>query len=269
MRLVVVSNRLPVTIEKKNKKLNIKESAGGLVSGLSSYLQSLHGPNLEPVSEYLWIGWPGLEVDEQYQSEIKERLLSQYNSFPIYLSEDVMENFYQGFCNKTIWPLFHYFPSFADYKEEYWNSYQQVNKQFFEQIIELLKPDDYLWIHDYHLMLLPKLIREKMPNIKIGFFLHIPFPTYEVYSLLPSKWRIEILEGLLGADVIGFHIHDYTQYFLRCVLRIIGLDSDLGRIYLKNRLINVNTFPMGIDYDKFQSALSSEGHKQEKIKLKQ
>lgn len=134
-----------------------------------------------------------------------------------------MEKFYYGSCNKTIWPLFHYFPSYAIYDEEYWSYYKQVNETFCDTVMEIIKTDDVVWVHDYHLMLLPKLLRKKVSN-PIGFFLHIPFPSFEIFWPLPRKWRTEILEGLLGADLIGFHTHDYTQYFLRSVLRILGYE---------------------------------------------
>jgi len=123
--------------------------------------------------------------------------------------------------------------------------------------MEIIKPDDLIWVHDYHLMLLPKLIREKMSGIRIGFFLHIPFPNFEIFSLLPSKWRINIMEGLLGADIVGFHTYDYTQYFLRCALRILGCESDMGKIIIDNRIVKADTFPMGIDFLKFQNSFNN------------
>jgi trehalose 6-phosphate synthase/phosphatase len=214
-----------ITIEKKEGKLSIKESSGGLVSGLSSYLDSLKGSSFPSKTEYVWIGWPGIEIEEKIQAELKLRILNEYRSCPVFLSESLMENFYEGFCNNTIWPLFHYFPSYAFYEAEHWHSYNRVNEKFIETILGILKPDDLIWIHDYHLMLLPELIREKKPDAHIGFFLHIPFPAYEIFSLLPSQWRVKILEGLLGADVIGFHTEDYTVYFQMCVQRILMNES--------------------------------------------
>lgn len=257
MRLLIVSNRLPITVEKKEGKLIIKESSGGLVSGLSSYLDSLKGSSFPSKANYVWIGWPGIEIDSKDQDDLKSKLLIEYKAYTVFLSKNVMENFYQGFCNKTIWPLFHYFPSYAVYEEEFWNYYKLVNEKFLDAILEIIKPDDLIWVHDYHLMLLPKLIREKIPGIRIGFFLHIPFPTYEIFSLLPSKWRVKILEGLLGADIVGFHTYDYTQYFLRCVLRILGVDSDMGNIIVDNSLVKADTFPMGIDFEKFQKSFEN------------
>src|SRR6185503_6161203 len=163
-----------------------------------------------------------------------------------------------GFCNKTIWPLFHYFTSYTVFRQEYWRDYKKVNEHFCQSLLEVVKPGDTLWIHDYHLMLLPKMLREKNPDLSIGFFLHIPFPSYEIFRILPRDWAKEILEGLLGSDLIGFHTHDYTQYFLKCVLRILGLEHTTGQILLEDRAVKADTFPMGIDFKRFVEIAKSE-----------
>ncbi|MDI6641750.1 MAG: bifunctional alpha,alpha-trehalose-phosphate synthase (UDP-forming)/trehalose-phosphatase [Elusimicrobiota bacterium] len=266
MRLLVISNRLPITAIEKEGKLKFRESSGGLVSGLSAYLDSLKGTGFTKC-EYIWIGWPGTEIDDKLKEKAKEELYTKFHSYPVFLSESAMENFYYGFCNKTIWPMFHYFPSYATYDENFWNYYKQVNESFCKAIAEIIQADDVVWIHDYHLMLLPKLIKEKTPNIPLGFFLHIPFPSYEIFRLLPAKWRREILEGLLGADLLGFHTHDYTQYFLRCVLRILGYEHNMGRIVVEDRIVKVDTFPMGIDFKKYHNAVRSTEVEKEKDKL--
>lgn len=254
--LLVVSNRLPITVAKEGGSLIFQRSAGGLVSGISAYLGSLND-SLFTASEYMWIGWPGVTVEDIAKEDLKLKILTDFNAYPVFLSEDVMENFYHGFCNKTIWPLFHYFPSFAVYDEAYWSHYRHVNETFCSAVMEVIKPDDVVWIHDYHLMLLPMLLREKMPDVPIGFFLHIPFPAFEIFQLLPMKWRGEILQGLLGADLIGFHTFDYTQCFLRCVLRILGHDHNMGEIAADDHLAKADTFPMGIDFGRFNSSASS------------
>lgn len=265
MRLLIVSNRLPITVEKKDGKLTLRESSGGLVSGISSYLDSLKGSSFPSKNDYIWVGWPGIDIEEKDKEELKSKLLQDYKAYTVFLSKETMQKFYQGFCNKTIWPLFHYFPSYAAYEEDYWHNYELVNEKFCEALMEIIKPDDLIWVHDYHLMLLPKLIRERMPDVRIGFFLHIPFPNYEIFSLLPSNWRSKILEGLLGADIVGFHTYDYTQYFLRCVLRILGYESDMGNIVVDDRIVKADTFPMGIDFLKFQNSVNNTGT-QENIK---
>jgi trehalose 6-phosphate synthase/phosphatase len=143
-----------------------------------------------------------------------------------------------------------------------------VNDAFFAEVRELLQPGDVVWVHDYQLMLLPRLIREHFPNVPVGFFLHIPFPSFEIFRLLPSAWRVEILEGLLGASLIGFHTHDYTRHFLSCVLRTLGHDHHLGSITLRDRSVKADTFPMGVDFDKFFQAAGSEDCERRILKLR-
>lgn len=267
MRLLVVSNRLPITAIEENGSLQFKESMGGLVSGLSAYLDSLKGSSFTK-SKYIWIGWPGISIAKAQQNSLKKSLVKEFQAYPTFLEAEAMENFYHGFCNKTIWPLFHYFPSYVIYKEEYWKQYQAVNLTFAESILEILKPGDIVWIHDYHLMLVPKMLREMAPQVSIGFFLHIPFPPYELFRLLPKEWRETILQGLLGADLIGFHTQEYTQYYLRCILRLLGIEHNMGRITANDRIIKVDTFPMGIDFRKFQQAASGPEVEEEYQKLK-
>jgi trehalose 6-phosphate synthase/phosphatase len=165
-----------------------------------------------------------------------------------------MDRFYFGFCNKTIWPLFHYFPSLTVYEEEHWRRYRGVNAAFCDALERILKPDDLVWVHDYHLMLLPRLLKNRAPDLRVGFFLHVSFTSFEVLRLLPAIWRREILTGFLGADLIGFHTHEYAQHFLQCVPRILGHEHDMGRIATADRAVKVGTFPMGIDFEKFARA---------------
>jgi len=248
MRLVVVSNRLPFSIKRGKGQIRFEETAGGLVSGISDYLDSLKA---SVKTETLWIGWPGTEIDNKDKDDVKRRSLAEFSAHPVFVSEKDMDDFYLGFCNKTLWPLLHSFPAYTVYDYTLWDSYRKINKVFCDTVLELLKPDDILWIHDYHLMLLPKLIRERMPDIPIGFFLHIPFPPHEILQFLPNRIRREILEGILGADLSGFHINEYTQNFLRCVMRILGYEHHIGEINLIERIAKADTFPMGINFSKF------------------
>lgn len=267
MKLHVVSNRLPVTFVDNDGKYELVKSSGGLVSGVSAYLASMNTSSLDN-SNYYWTGWPGLTFTEKKQEEIKE-LLDTNKIIPVFLNEKVMDKFYYGFCNKTIWPLFHYFPTFTVYDNEMWEIYKQVNEEFCDIVCSNVKEDDTIWIHDYHLMLLPNLIRKRMKNVKIGFFLHIPFPQFEIYRLLPTKWREEILRGLLGADLIGFHTNDYTRYFLGSVSRILGYDNEMGEMHFEERIVKAETFPMGIDYKYFNDLANSENVVKEFNVLKQ
>jgi trehalose 6-phosphate synthase/phosphatase len=262
-RILIVSNRLPVTVELKEGRLEFQVSAGGLVSGLSAYLDTLKGSSFTS-SDYVWVGWPGSVVPEKIKEELKTRALTEFHAYPVMLSERAMDKFYQGFCNKTIWPLFHYFPTYTVYDDDYWAQYRKVNQIFCDTVMEIARPGDLIWVQDYHLMLLPRLIRERMPHVPIGFFLHVPFPDYEIFRLLPGAWRREILQGFLGADLVGFHTHDYTQYFLRCVLRILGYEHNMGKIMLGDHMVKAETLPMGIDFRKFQQATTSPEVQKEK-----
>lgn len=253
MRLLIVSNRLPATAVEKEGEICFQQSIGGLVSGLRSWLATLKKKG-GSFSECLWIGWPGISVADKKKKALQSKLLEDLQAFPVFLSEREMDKFYHGFCNKTIWPLFHYFPPFASYEKETWAQYQNVNRIFCDAVTEVLQPDDIIWVQDYHLMLLPKLLRDRGVANPIGFFLHIPFPSFEIFRLLPTQWRSDILEGMLGADLVGFHTHDYTRYFLTCVHRILGLDHNMGKIITRGRLVKADAYPMGIDYDLFARA---------------
>jgi trehalose 6-phosphate synthase/phosphatase len=252
-RLVVVSNRLPFNVSVENGRFVFNESAGGLVTGLASYIQ-FRRRTQALTAGHLWVGWPGSSVEPSLREALKKEALAKFQSYPVFLSEEEMERFYLGFCNATIWPLFHYFPSFTVYESAFWEQYKQVNQVFCDSLADLLRPDDVVWIHDYHLMLLPRLLKARHPQQSIGFFLHIPFPSFEVFRLLPGEWRREILEGLLGADLIGFHTYEYTHHFLQSTLRILGYEHHLAQILTSDRIVKVDTFPMGIDFERFATA---------------
>jgi trehalose 6-phosphate synthase/phosphatase len=256
MRLVVVSNRLPFTVSFKDGAPEFKTSTGGLSTGLASYLRQANTGARDHL-DYFWLGWPGTSIAPEFEGAVRKHGEEQFKCAPVFLPEESMDRFYHGFCNKTIWPLFHYFPSLAQFDEGYWQEYRNVNRIFGEAVVSSLKPDDVVWIHDYHLMLLPRLIREKFPEMPIGFFLHIPFPSFEIFRLMPRVWREEIIEGLLGSSLIGFHTHDYTRDFLTAVLRTSGYEHHLGNLTLRDRVVKVDTFPMGVDFERFATAAQS------------
>lgn len=256
-RLLIVSNRLPVKAVESKQGLRFEKSIGGLATGLGSFYKSY---------ESLWVGWPGTTKGRTKKEQIKEKLLSE-SCYPIFLSRDQVDKYYYGFSNKTIWPLFHYFPSYAVYDQQLWKAYKRVNQNFSQVLSEIAKPDDTLWIHDYHLMLLPQLVREKIPEVTTGFFLHIPFPSFEVFRLLP--WREEILTGLTGADLVGFHTYDYAQHFLDSVHRVLGYKHSLGQITAGNRIVKADAFPMGIDYEKFAQTTEKSETKKEVEKVQE
>lgn len=246
-RLLVVSNRLPVSIEQRKNSFNIKPSVGGLATGLGSFYKSYDSS---------WLGWCGITSDNLSKNKINDieiKLKNDYSNIPLFLTENEVNKYYYGFCNRTIWPLFHCFTQYVIYDEKQWECYKKVNKKFCDAIIKIAEPDDNIWINDYHLMLLPTMLRKELPDAKISFFLHIPFPPFEIFHLIP--WRKEILEGLLGADLIGFHIYDYVHNFLDSVYNILGYDHTLGEIITNDRILKVDSFPMGIDYERYANAI--------------
>jgi len=254
-RLVVVSNRLPFQLLEKKKSVFIKESDGGLVSALKSYFE--REQNKESFSSVLWIGSADFP-EARWQRYLENPSAStSFDVTPIFIESKVYNKYYNGFCNATIWPLFHYFPSLVEFDEETFNSYETVNHIFAEKILSMIRPDDILWIHDYQLMQLPGLIREKMPQITIGFFLHIPFPSFEVFRLLHKPWKEKIIGGLLGADLIGFHTHEYVQHFLKTVQMVHGYDHQFRIILMRQKMVKAEMFPLGIDFEKFHNARSN------------
>ncbi len=206
-------------------------------------------------TDSVWVGWSGLPSDSLTPAErasLNARLLAEFHSITVDLSADELDSFYFGFCNNIIWPLFHYFPTYVEYDNELWQSYLRVNRKFAERVLEIAEPGDFIWVHDYQLMLLPDMLKQSLPDSTIGFFLHIPFPSYEIFRLLP--WRESILDGLLGADLVGFHTYDYARHFLSSVRRLLSLEHSLGNIRRGNRAIKTDVFPMGIDYEKYAGA---------------
>ena len=251
-RLIIVSNRLPFNVDVGDGGVVFRPSAGGLVTGLASFRESREPPAALP-KELLWVGWPG-RVPASRQDDVMREALTRFQSYPVFLTEEQMEHFYLGFCNATIWPLFHYFPSYTIYQPVFWDQYKQINQLFADALESVLTTDDVVWVHDYHLMLLPRLLKARYPQLAIGFFLHIPFPSFEVFRLLPGEWRRDILEGLLGADLIGFHTYEYTHHFLQSALRILGYESQMSQVITADHVVRVDTFPMGIDVEKFAGA---------------
>ncbi len=257
-RLIIVSNRLPINIEKKGEKYEFKPSVGGVATGLNS---------LKDFRDQLWVGWPGITVENLGidKNKIEKELISR-DFYPIHLTKKDVENYYQGFCNKTIWPLFHYFTDYATYKHKMWENYVRVNESFCETVLKVAKSDDVIWVHDYQLFLLPGCLRRELPKATIGFFLHIPFPSSEVFRLLP--WRKELLTGILGADLIGVHTYDYAHHLLRSISRILGYENDYGLIDINGRRVQVDTFPMGIDYNHFANKVKTLGVQKEVEKIR-
>ncbi|MFW5752348.1 MAG: bifunctional alpha,alpha-trehalose-phosphate synthase (UDP-forming)/trehalose-phosphatase, partial [bacterium] len=247
-KVIIVSNRLPVSISKKGTEIIVQPSMGGLATGMKSFYKSY---------ESIWIGWPGLVLNRTNKKERDEITgkLKEEKCAPVFLSQKQINQYYLGFSNKTVWPLFHYFPQYTVYQENLWDTYRKVNQIFADEIMKFASEDDIIWIHDYHLLLLPEMVRKKMPGVTIGFFLHIPFPSFEIFRLLP--WRKEILKGILGADLVGYHTYDYQRHFISSVRRIFGKEVVFNQIMHGRRKVKVDAFPMGIDYNKFQAEAKS------------
>ena len=259
-RLIVVSNRLPFQLQEKADHVVMKESDGGLVSALKSYFEAA---DHQDFGTMWWVG--SAEFTEKRWKRFQSQPNPAHQSFevyPIFLEKKTYSRYYNGFCNATLWPLFHYFPSFVEFDEETFKSYEEVNRHFAEILVDFLRPDDVLWIHDYQLMLLPGLIREKKTDATIGFFLHIPFPSFEVFRMLHRPWKEKIVNGLLGADLIGFHTHEYVQHFLKTVQMVAGYDHQFRTIFLKDRVVKADLFPLGIDFNKFHDATDHTAVKQ-------
>ncbi|MDQ1085963.1 trehalose-6-phosphate synthase [Siphonobacter sp. SORGH_AS_1065] len=215
-RLIIVSNRLPIQLLRQESGVQLLESAGGLATALKSYLQAQDRSSFNP-EEVIWVGNADFSPELWEEFNETKQSTGTFKIAPLWLDNEVNDGFYNGLSNSTIWPLFHYFPTFATYKDSDWQAYQQANEVFADRLAELYQPGDVLWIHDYHLMLLPKLVRSRRPEATIGFFLHIPFPSFEIYRMLPGPWR----EGVTEWDArLGFNRFSHER--LRTAFRKIS-----------------------------------------------
>ncbi len=239
-RTIIVSNRLPLRAELHENGYQFKASEGGLATGLGSIYRE--GDNV-------WLGWPGKEFKDNQEQKQVQKELAKANMAPVFLDQDDLDGYYLGFSNQTLWPAFHYFVQYITYNEEQWEAYVRVNQKFADVILELTDPNCRIWIHDYQLMLVPKMLRDKMPEASIGYFQHIPFPSYEVFRMLP--WRKELLEGVLGSDFLGFHTYDDMRHFLSCVHRLTDYEYRSNTISVNGRHVEADALPMGIDYAKY------------------
>lgn len=256
-KIIIVSNRLPVKIIHEDDSFYYVPSEGGLATGLSSIYKE--GDNL-------WVGWPGQHVKKEEEKIQITKDLKAENMAPVFLSKKLIEKFYEGFSNDTIWPIFHYFLQYANFDYHLFDAYVEANKIFCNAVLEVAEDGDTIWIHDYQLLLLPQMVRRKLPTAGIGFFQHIPFPSYEVFRMMP--WRKKILRGMLGADLIGFHTYDDMRHFLSSVSRLVGIPNSRGRIESSNRITEVDSFPMGIDYNKYAITAASPKTIDQEIKYR-
>ncbi|CAN5147869.1 bifunctional alpha,alpha-trehalose-phosphate synthase (UDP-forming)/trehalose-phosphatase [soil metagenome] len=240
--LVIASNRLPVRVLVGKGDFEVSPSVGGLASAL----RAIRG-------ESVWIGWPGAVIPDSLEPKVTTRLAKD-KLVPVYLSADDEEQFHGLVCNETLWPLFHYFSSRLRITPEAWERYVDVNERFAETILEHCGPETRVWVHDFHLMLVPAFLRRRRPDLSVGFFLHTPFPSSEIYRLLPE--RETLLRGVLGADYVSFQIGDYARHFRSTCLRVLGLDSQPDWLDIASRRVGIGVDPIGIDVAGFQESLA-------------
>ncbi len=258
-RLIIAANFLPAKVKKVNNIHQIEWEAEIEKSGLTDFYND---------NNAWWIGQ--LEIEDSLQSatdiELFDSQLKACNCTPVFPPTLSLYDGCKGFPRDTLWPVFHYFPQNAKYVNKDWHAYSEMNELYAEKILDIIEEGDSLWIHDYHLLLLPGIIRKKMPALSIGIFIHIPFPSYEIFRLLPM--RVEILEGMLGADLIGFHTYDYVRHFLSCVRRLLGYDTIFNQIRIGDRTLETDVFPLGIDYEKYRTIIQNFKDKPNKLRSK-
>lgn len=248
-RLIVVSNRLPLTLEKTDTGWRTVRSSGGLASAMNPLLGNYGGD---------WIGWAGDSKAED--SEKRQSILRGWaetdHCFAVNLPNAVAARFYEGYANQALWPVFHNFPSLLKFDAKDWDAYVEANRIFCEAVTNRYRPNDLIWVHDYHLMLLPQMLRDKLPDAAVGFFLHIPFPSSEIFPVLPR--REELLEGLLGADLLAFQTHGHLQQFRAALLRVLGIESKIGEVALGSRPVRLEALPIGIAPEEYTSLLDGD-----------
>lgn len=244
-RLIIVSNRLPVTLERTSHGLTVQPSSGGLVSALLPLFQGSGGA---------WVGWPGTDYDEQVELALRTEGAPDYLFEPVFFSAGEKANFYDGCCNEIVWPLFHDFQTRCNFDPAYWNSYYEANEKFADAVERVARRGDFIWVHDYHLMMLADCLRSRGDRSKLAYFHHIPFPAPDVFEKLP--WRVEILRGLMQFNILGFQTDRDRKNFMACIRRFLR-DSRLkkiGRRFLasaEGRHVELGTFPISIDFDSF------------------
>ena len=257
-RLLLISNRLPITIKRSEEgNYDFSMSSGGLVSGLSG---------LAKTTQFQWYGWPGQQLPENEIPHVKKRLFDEFSAVPVFIDDELADRHYNGFSNSILWPLLHYHPGEITFDESAWDAYVEANRIFAKEVAKDVQDNDLVWVHDYHLMLLPAMLREELKqvdnppsNVKLGFFLHTPFPSSEIYRILPV--RDEILEGVLHCDLLGFHTYDYARHFLSSCSRILGLPTTPNGVEFHGKLVSVGAFPIGIDPEKFAQGLQKDNVK--------
>src|SRR5919112_594045 len=240
-RVLIVANRLPITVKVTDGGVDVQRSAGGLATGLLRPHEQSGG---------LWVGWSGApeELTAEQQSELDHQLAAM-RLVAVPLTADQVTPYYENFSNGVLWPLFHYLLDQVPLHVRDWDAYAEVNERFADVVAQHYRPGDLIWVHDYQLLLLPDLLRKRLPDARIGFFLHIPFPSEELFRTLPDRDRL--LGGMLVADLVGFHTPAYLRHFAASITQILGLTVDIDRVQLVDREVRLGVFPMGIVFERF------------------
>jgi len=249
-RLLVVSNRLPLTLRKaEDGHWTTERSSGGLASAMNPILRDNGGD---------WIGWAGSsgEEDQEERNSVLQEWAQKDQCFAVELPAEIAKGFYEGYSNQTLWPVFHNFPSQLKFDAKDWQAYIEANRIFCRAVVDRYKQGDLVWVHDYQLMLLPQMLRAELPDAAIGFFLHIPFPSSEIFPILPR--REELLQGLLGADLVAFQTHGHLQQFRAALLRVLGLESKIAEVAVGGRPIRLEAHPIGIAPEQYTDLLSHD-----------
>jgi len=252
-KLILVSNRLPIKIEPDGTPVR---TLGGLASALEA---------VESDGEKVWVGWNGDALEDIADPDALRKQLSELAISPVLLEKETVDGFYEGYSNATLWPLLHSMTERASFDESSYAHYELANQKFAEAVLDVAEDGDLVWIHDYHLFLLPSLLRAAKPGLRIGFFLHTPFPSSDLLRVLPE--RREILLGILGADLIGFHTFNYLRHFRSCILRVLGIETENDGLYLRGRHHKFGVFPIGHNHDGFARAMASEAYQKARTEL--
>ena len=261
-RLLLVSNRLPLKLAEQDGVLALRPSSGGLVTALLPVLRANGG---------YWIGWTGCDSDADFNEVLKQRAGPNYSFEPVSLSRAEISSFYQGCCNQIIWPLFHGLPSRCDFDGGYWDSYCGVNETFADAVERIWRGDDFVWVHDYHLMLLADCLRARGLRCRAGYFHHIPFPHPDILEKLP--WRTQLLGAMLQFNSVGFQTARDRQNFVACVRRFLRnthVHASGGKVLVRseNRTAMVGSYPVSIDFEEFAGAAGQPATVAEAAKIR-
>ena len=254
--LINVSNRLPVTLGKDK----ITKSSGGLVAALEGLSADEYDAK--------WIGWPGGAVEPDQQPEVEKTLVEEHGCIPVFLTQEEADAHYEGFSNSSVWPLLHYMPNYLRYEPGWWDTYHAVNQRFADKVLATAQDGDLVWVHDYQLLLVPAMLKAARPDLRVGFFLHTPFPAYDVFRCHPR--RRELVEGMLGADLLGFHTFGYLRHFRSTAAQLLAVETEITRVRTADgHRALLGVYPIGINAPKFDETLDGADHTARKDKFRE